>query len=155
MLLKRVMPCLLLKNGALVKTIRFKKEVYIGDPINTVRIFNQKEVDELIFLDIYATANNQKPPFDLIQYISQECFMPFSYGGGIRSLDDVSKLFSLGVEKVAVNAYALENHNFITQISEIYGAQSVIVSIDVKKDFFGNYKVYKKKGKRKTNLTPV
>jgi len=81
--------------------------------------------------------------------------MPFSYGGGIRSLDDVGKLFSLGVEKVAVNSYALENHNFITQISKKYGAQSVIVSIDVKKDFFGHYKVYKNKGKKKINLTPV
>jgi len=155
MLLKRVIPCLLLKNGAIVKTIRFKKEVYIGDPINTVKIYNQKEVDELIFLDINATVNNRSPSFDLIKNISQECFMPFAYGGGIRSLDDVSKLFSLGVEKIIVNTHALENPNFISQISKIYGSQSIIVSIDVKKDFFRNYKVYKKKGRRKTNLTPV
>ena len=147
MLYRRVIPCLLLKNGALVKTIGFRKEKYIGDPINTVRIFNQKEVDELIFLDITATVHNRKPPFDIIQNISQECFMPFSYGGGIRSLDDVKKLFSLGVEKIAINSYAIENHDFITQISNIYGSQSVIVSIDVKK-------VFSHSGTRKTKYNP-
>ena len=155
MLFKRVIPCLLLKNGALVKTVCFKNEKYIGDPINTVRIYNQKEVDELIFLDITATANGNKPPFKLIQHISQECFMPFSYGGGIRSLDDVKKLFSLGVEKVAINSMAMEDYNFITQISQIYGVQSIIVSMDVKKDLWGKYKIYIKNGKRKTKLTPV
>lgn len=103
MLFKIVMPCLLLRNGALVKTIGFRKEKYIGDPINTVRIYNQKEVDELIFLDIIAAAHNKKLSFDIIQNIPKECFMPFSCGGGIRSLDDVKRLFSLGVEKIAIN----------------------------------------------------
>ena len=154
MLYRRVIPCLLLKNGALVKTIGFRKEKYIGDPINTVRIFNQKEVDELIFLDITATVHNRKPPFDIIQNISQECFMPFSYGGGIRSLDDVKKLFSLGVEKIAINSYAIENHDFITQISNIYGSQSVIISIDVKKDFLGRHGVFSHSGTRKTKYNP-
>ena len=154
MLYRRVIPCLLLKNEALVKTIKFRKEKYIGDPINTVRIFNEKEVDELIFLDITATMNNKKPPFDIIHNISKECFMPFSYGGGISSLDDVKKLFSLGVEKIAINSYFAKNHDFITKVSNIYGSQSVIVSIDTKKDFFGRYKVFSRGGRKKIDYSP-
>lgn len=155
MLFKRVIPCLLLKNGALVKTVRFKKPKYIGDAINTVRIYNQKEVDELIFLDINATANGKKPCFELIKHISQECFMPFSYGGGIQSIDDVGCLFSLGVEKISINSSAMKDYGFISEISKIYGAQSVIVSIDAKKDFWGNYKVYTDNGRKKSKLSPV
>ncbi|MDA8739483.1 HisA/HisF-related TIM barrel protein, partial [Luminiphilus sp.] len=100
MLKTRVIPCLLLSNGGLVKTVKFSNPKYIGDPINAVRIFNEKEVDELVFLDIDATKNNSSPNFELLGRISSEAFMPFSYGGGIKSLDQVKKLFALGVEKV-------------------------------------------------------
>lgn len=142
MLLKRVMPCLLLINDALIKTIKFKNPNYIGDPINTVRIFNQKEVDELIFLDISATKNNHNPPFHIISNISQECFMPFSYGGGIKTMEHVDKLFSIGVEKISINNIIFNNPDFITKVAKKYGNQSIIASIDVKKDIWGNYKVY-------------
>lgn len=155
MLRTRVMPSLLLENEGLVKTIQFKKPTYIGDPINSVRIYNELEVDELLFLDIKASANGTPPPFKKIEEIASECFMPFSYGGGIRSLEDVKKLFDLGVEKVALNTIAYEDPNIITQIAKIYGSQSVIVSIDVKKALFSGKRVFVKDGTRKTEFTHV
>lgn len=155
MLYKRVIPCLLLKNQALVKTVKFRDPKYVGDPINTVRIFNNKEVDELIFLDIFASKENKKPPFDLIINISRECFMPFSYGGGIKSIEDVDKLFSIGVEKISLNSVLQTNPEFITKVANKYGSQSVIVSIDVKKDFFGKYKVYHHANNKISNDSPA
>lgn len=109
MLSVRVMPCLLLRRRGLVKTVKFKDAAYIGDPINTVRIFNEMEVDELVFLDITASPENKAPQFDLIEEIANECFMPFGYGGGLRSVDDIHRLFDLGAEKAVLNTVAIKN----------------------------------------------
>lgn len=148
MLRTRIMPCLLLQNNVLVKSIQFKKHKYIGDPINTVRIFNQKEVDELVLLDIEATNNNKGPNFDLISKIVNECFMPVAYGGGIKNVEDVRKLFNIGIEKVVVNSAGFDNPNIIKNLVSEFGSQSIVASIDVKKSFFGKYKVYKNSGKK-------
>ena len=121
MLKTRVIPCLLLKGQGLVKTVKFKNPKYVGDPINAVRIFNDKEVDELIFLDIEATVEGRRPPIKLISEIASECFMPLSYGGGLRDLDDIKTIFNLGVEKVIINSYAIENPDFVREASSRYG----------------------------------
>ena len=142
MLKVRVIPCLLLQNGRLVKTVKFKNPTYIGDPINAVRIFNDKEVDELLFIDIEASIQKRGPDYELIAKISNEVFMPFGYGGGVRSLEDVKKLTRLGVEKVCINSYAIENPDFISQAADISGSQSIVAAVDVKKDFFGKDCVY-------------
>lgn len=155
MLKTRVMPCLLLRGRGLVKTVGFKDAAYVGDPINTVRIYNEKEVDELIFLDITATPEDKPPQFKLIAEIANECFMPFCYGGGVRNVADMQTLFSLGAEKVAVNSYAWEKPEFITEAAERFGSQSVIVSIDVKKGLFGKYQVYARGGRQATGVDPV
>lgn len=155
MLNVRVMPCLLLKEASLVKTVKFKKYNYIGDAINTVKIFNQMEVDELVFLDITATLENRKPNFSLIQDIASECFMPLSYGGGIKDIEDIRKLFRIGVEKVIINSYAFENPTFIKTLSGTFGCQSIIASIDVKRRFGGAYEVYIQGGRKKTGKDPV
>lgn len=155
MLKIRVIPCLLLKDGGLVKTVKFREPIYISDPINAVRIYNEKEVDELIFLDITATSENKKPPFKIISEIASECFMPLTYGGGIRSLEDIKKIFNLGVEKVCINSYAVENPLFIKSASDIFGGQSIVVSIDVKKNLFGKYEVFAFGGRKSTGLDPV
>lgn len=155
MLMTRVMPCLLLKNKGLVKTVKFKEPRYIGDPMNAVRIFNTKEVDELVFLDINATKENKKPNIELIQKISNECFMPFAYGGGIRDLETVKKIFNLGAEKVVINTQAIEKPDFIREVSDVYGNQSVVVSIDVKKSLLGKYEVFSHSKNKSTKLNPV
>lgn len=149
------MPCLLLRNRGLVKTVKFKNPSYVGDPINTIRIFNEKEVDELILLDITATVENKKPNYDVITEVASECFMPFTYGGGIRCVDDVKKIFSLGVEKVAINSYAVENPSYIKELADIFGSQSIVVSIDVKKTLLGKYVVCTNGGKSHTKHDPV
>lgn len=155
MLRTRVIPCLLLQDSVLVKTVKFKNPTYVGDPINTVRIFNEQEVDELVVLGIDVTKNRQEPPYDLIQEIASECFMPFAYGGGIRTLDQAKRLFILGVEKVIINSAAIETPKLISEISRDFGAQSIIVSIDAKKQFFGGYKTYGCGGTSKTAFTPA
>lgn len=156
MILKtRVIPCLLLMNGRLVKTIQFKHPNYVGDPINIVRIFNTKEVDEIVFLDISATPNSRGPDFELIKEIASECFMPLAYGGGITELDQAKKLFNIGVEKIILNSSAAENPNLIEKIADKFGSQSIIVSMDIKKNIFGNYHVYTKCGKQKHRLSPL
>ncbi|NKB23686.1 MAG: glycosyl amidation-associated protein WbuZ [Kiritimatiellae bacterium] len=155
MLKTRVMPCLLLRNRALVKTIRFKDPTYIGDPINTVRIYNEMEVDELIFLDIMATVRHTLPQFGLIEEIASECFMPFSYGGGVSTLDTMKTLFGLGTEKITLNSHAHENPAFITKAADRFGSQSIIVSIDVKKNFWGQYEVYTQGGRNHTGMNPI
>lgn len=137
----RVIPVLLLKNTGLVKTVKFKNSKYVGDPINAVRIFNEKEVDELVFLDIEAGIKNIEPNYKIIKDIASECFMPLSYGGGITNITQVKKLFSLGIEKVVLNTAAIINPNLINEIADIYGSQSVVVSIDVKKSFLGKFQV--------------
>lgn len=155
MLKTRVIPCLLLKGQGLVKTVKFKNPRYVGDPVNAVKIFNDKEVDELIFLDIDATVEGRKPPFKLISEIASECFMPLSYGGGVRDLEDIKTILKLGVEKVILNTYAIENPAFVREASERYGNQSIVVAIDAKRNMFGKYEVFSHAGKRKTRLNLV
>ncbi|MCZ6704122.1 MAG: AglZ/HisF2 family acetamidino modification protein [Ignavibacteria bacterium] len=155
MLKTRVIPCLQIIDNSLVKTVKFKKYSYIGDPINTVRIFNELEVDELCFLDIRATLQEKAVNFDLIQDISDECFMPLSYGGGIKDFDTAKKILSIGFEKLVINTYSFEKPQFITQLADHFGKQSVIGSIDVKRDLLGKYQVCSHDGTIKTKLNPV
>jgi imidazole glycerol-phosphate synthase subunit HisF len=142
MLRTRVIPVLLVKNNGLVKTIKFDKPKYIGDPINAVKIFNDKEVDEMIVLDIEASKLNKKPNFELIKSIAEECFMPLGYGGGINELEDIQRLFAIGVEKVILNTASFTNLNLITEAAKIFGEQSIVVCIDVSKNFWGKYHPY-------------
>jgi cyclase len=142
MLRTRVIPILLLRNKGLVKTIKFDKSKYIGDPINAVKLFNDKEVDELAFIDIDASKERRKPNFNLIKNIATECFMPLSYGGGISALDDIKILINSGVEKVIINTAALNNINLLSQAASIFGDQSIVLSLDIKKNFFGKYQIF-------------
>jgi cyclase len=155
MLTIRVIPCLLLKGEGLVKTVKFKDPKYVGDPINAVKIFNDKEVDELIFLDIDATVEGRKPPFKLISEIASECFMPLSYGGGLNDLEDIKAIFNLGVEKIIINSYAVENPHFINEASKLYGTQSIVVAIDVRKNSAGKYEMFTRGGKKRAGFDPV
>ncbi len=155
MLRTRVIPCLLLKNERLVKTVNFKKYNYIGDPINTVKIFNELEVDELMFLDIFASQDNRDISFNLLKNIANECFIPLSYGGNIKKLDDVKKIFEIGFEKVIINSNAYNNLNFINEIALYFGNQSIVGSIDVKKSFFGKEKIYSHHGMKKQKYDVV
>jgi len=155
MLRPRVIPCLLLRNKGLVKSVKFKDFRYIGDPINAVRIFNAKEADELVFLDINASTENRQLPLDLIEKIGDEAYMPFTVGGGIRSIEDIRTLLSVGAEKVAINSCAVENPQFIRQAADIFGSSTIVVSIDAKKKMFGGYEVYTRGGKKSTGLDPV
>lgn len=141
MLSVRVIPCLLLRNRGLVKTRKFHDPVYVGDPINAVRILNEKEVDELVFLDITATNAGREPDYELISDIAGEAFMPFAYGGGIKNTDEARKLFSLGVEKVIINTAAASDPQLISRIADTAGSQSVVASIDVKRSLLGRYSV--------------
>ncbi|MBI1978603.1 MAG: imidazole glycerol phosphate synthase subunit HisF [Candidatus Aenigmarchaeota archaeon] len=155
MLGTRVFPCLLLRNSSLVKTIKFENPRYIGDPINTVIIYNEKEVDELVFLDITATTENRKPNFQTISEIASECFMPFAYGGGIKTLDDIKQTINLGAEKAVINTQAIKRPQFIKDAASFFGSQSVIVAIDIKKNHLGEYRVYSHSEKKLTGLDPV
>lgn len=132
MLIPRIIPCLLLRRRGLVKTVKFDKPVYLGDPINIVKIFNDKEVDEVVLLDIDATPEQRGPNYNALAEIVSESFVPFAYGGGIRTLDDVKKLFALGIEKVVINSFAMENPDFIRAAAEQVGSQSVVVCLNVK-----------------------
>lgn len=151
----RVIPVLLIQNGGLVKSIKFKNHVYVGDPINAVKIFNEKEVDEIVILDISASKEKRAPNISQISEIAGEAFMPLSYGGGITTLEEVKDILYQGVEKVILNTSALERLDLITQIANQFGSQSAVVSIDVKKDWLGKYKVYRNNGKKKTTLSPI
>jgi cyclase len=155
MLKSRVIPCLQLRNESLVKAIKFGDHKYIGDYINTVRIFNELEVDELCILDIRASFENLLPNFNLLQTISDECFMPLAYGGGLKCLDDVKAIFDIGFEKVSINSEAIRNPKFISEIAQYYGSQAIIASIDVKKSFFGQNTVRYFGTRRKATYTPV
>jgi cyclase len=155
MLNTRVIPCLLLKGQGLVKTVKFKDPKYVGDPINAVKIFNDKEVDELLFLDITATVERKRPPLKVIAEIASECFMPLSYGGGIRTLDDLREIFTVGVEKVCINTHAVDDPSFIGKAADIFGNQSIVVSLDVRKSLFGKYEIYTQSGTKNTKLDPV
>jgi len=155
MLHVRVIPVLLLLNNGLVKTVEFRNPRYIGDPINAVKIFNNKEVDELTFLDINASTKGNGPDFQLLKRISSEAFMPFSYGGGIRNIEDIKQLYGLGIEKIILNSSIINDHSIVSDTSSIAGSSGVVVSIDVKTNLFGNSLVYSFGGKLKTNQDPV
>ncbi|KZW98829.1 imidazole glycerol phosphate synthase [Pseudoalteromonas luteoviolacea] len=153
MLETRVIPCLLLRNESLVKTIKFDKFGYIGDPCNTVRIFNELEVDELVFLDITATNEQRTPNLKLLKDIADECFMPLAYGGGISSLQQAKEIFAIGFEKVILNSHTVSNPELITEIAEHFGNQAVVVSIDVRKSKGGEYQVFSHAGTKKVPYT--
>lgn len=148
MLRHRVIPCLLLKDGGLVKTRRFADPVYVGDPINAIRIFNDKEVDELMVLDIEASRRGREPDFGLIEQFAGECFMPLCYGGGIRTVEQAQRLFAMGVEKVCIQSSALEDMNLIRHIADRFGSQSVLFSIDVRRGLLGGRNVFRHRGCR-------
>jgi imidazole glycerol-phosphate synthase subunit HisF len=151
----RVIPALLIQKGGLVKSVRFKDHKYVGDPINAVKIFNEKEVDELVVLDISATAEKRPPNIKQVKEIAGEAFMPLGYGGGITRLDEIRELIAAGVEKVILNTSAYTNPALVTEGAKYVGSQSVVVSIDVKKNLFGKYKVYIQNAARKTDADPV
>ena len=142
MLVTRLIPVLLLHNESLVKTTNFKNFKYIGDPCNTVRIFNELEVDELIILDILASKNNYSPNLNLLKMMAEESFMPLSYGGGISSISDAKKVFELGFEKIVINSSVIKNPKLIKDLCTYFGSQSIVVSIDIKKNLFGRKYIY-------------
>jgi cyclase len=151
----RVIPVLLLKGDGLYKSQQFKNYRYVGDPINAVRIFNEKEVDELAIIDITASREKRSPNIRKIGEIASEAFMPLSYGGGISHIDEVKQILFNGIEKVIINKAAVANPQLITEISSRFGTQSVVVSIDIKKNWLGKYRVYTENGSHNTDLDPV
>lgn len=155
MLETRLIPVLLLRNESLVKTIQFQKFTYVGDPCNTIRIFNELEVDELIVLDITASKNGKKPEEVLLRNMANECFMPLAYGGGIKSLDDAKLIFSIGYEKVVINTAAIERPLLISELAEHFGSQAIIVSIDFKKDWLNRKSVRSCGGTINNKIDPV
>ncbi len=156
MLRPRIIPCLLIKNGGLVKTVHFDKPKYVGDPINAVRIFNEKEVDELIVVDIDATVQNREPDYSMIKNLASECRMPLCYGGGIKTVDQIDKIISLGVEKVALSAAVLKSPDLISRAAERVGSQSIVAVMDVKKaGLLRRYEVFSHNGTKSSGLDPV
>jgi cyclase len=155
MLRRRIIPALLMRDGGLVKTVKFSKERYIGDPINAVKIFNEKEVDELCLLDIGATIEGRPPAYSEINEIVSEAFMPIGYGGGIQTMDHIERLFKIGVEKVIMNTAAFENESLVKDAANLFGNQSIVISIDIKKDIWGQYKVFTRSGKSKQKIDMI
>ncbi len=154
MLRPRIIPSLLLQENGLVKTVNFKNPKYVGDPINAVKIFNEKEVDELAVFDIDATAKGLEPNYSLIERIANQSRMPLCYGGGVKTIEQAQKIFGLGIEKIALSSAVIENPELITQIADRVGSQSVIVVLDVKKKIFGGYEVFTHNGKNGTGINP-
>jgi cyclase len=155
MLRPRIIPCLLVHKGGLVKTVKFTAPKYVGDPINAVRIFNEKEADELIVVDIDASVESREPDFEMIKNLATECRMPLCYGGGIKTVSQASRIVSLGVEKVAISSVALETPGIVSAMAKELGNQSVVVVLDVKKRVLGSsYDVYTHNGKRNTKRSP-
>lgn len=150
MLRPRIVPCLLVQNGGLVKTVQFGNPKYVGDPINAVKIFNEKQADELIVLDIDATAQGREPNYRLISQFAAECRMPLCYGGGVKTVEQASRIIGLGVEKVAVSSAAVEQPSIVSAMAEAVGGQSVLVVLDVKPAASGGYEVWTHNGKRRT-----
>jgi cyclase len=142
MLKHRVIPALLLRNGGLVKTLKFKEPKYVGDPINAIRIFNEKEVDELMVLDITASKERREPNYALIEEFAGECFMPLAYGGGVTHVEQAARLFGLGVEKICLQTAALKDLTLVNRLAERFGSQSVMVSVDVKRNWLGKAQLY-------------
>ncbi|MGV3684502.1 MAG: AglZ/HisF2 family acetamidino modification protein [Daejeonella sp.] len=155
MLRPRIIPCLLVHDKGLVKTVNFKDPKYLGDPINAVRIFNEKQVDELTILDIDATVQNREPDFKMIEHWASECRMPLCYGGGVKTVQQAQRIFSLGVEKIAMSSGVVNNLDLVSQISQRVGNQSVVVTLDVKRKLFGGYEVYTHNGKIATGKNPL
>lgn len=155
MLNTRVIPILLLQADGLVKTVKFKEAKYVGDPINAIRIFNDKEVDELVFLDISSSKENKEINYELIESLASECFMPLCYGGGIRDVDTIRRILRLGVEKISLNTSAFENPEFVREAVRLFGSSTIVVSLDVKKNIWGNYEVWTNGGTKNTKLSPL
>jgi len=156
MLRSRIIPCLLVHNKGLVKTTEFKDPKYVGDPINAVKIFNEKEVDELIVLDIDATKEKRGPNFDLIRNLAIECRMPFCYGGGVTTVEEAKRIITLGAEKVAISSAAIYDFPLIKKIGDTVGVQSVVIVLDVaKKGIFGSYEIYTENGLKKTGIKVI
>lgn len=155
MLRPRIIPLLLVHNKGLVKTTCFKNPRYVGDPINAVRIFNEKECDELMVLDIDNSVRNLEPDFTMIEKLASECRMPLCYGGGIKTAEQASRIFSLGVEKIALSSAAINNPDLVSDIAKKVGTQSVVVVLDVKKKVLGGYDTYIYNGKRATGMNPL
>lgn len=155
MVIPRVIPCLLLRGWGLVKTRRFRDPLYVGDPVNTIRIFNEKEVDELMLLDIMASREGRGPNFHLISQITSECFMPLAYGGGVTSVEQIAELFSLGVEKVVLNRSAVERPDLVSRAADRFGSQSIVVSIDAWRGRWGGYRVYTLSGTKDAGVEPA
>jgi len=151
----RVIPCLLLQEGGLVKTRRFRDPVYVGDPINAIKIFNDKEVDELVLLDISASRLGRGPAYSVIEDVASECFMPLAYGGGIGSVEQARRIMKLGVEKVILNTCAWERSHVLRDAAREFGAQAVVASIDVRRKLLGRYEVCVANGSRGTGMDPV
>jgi len=146
---------LLLRRRGLVKTVRFARPKYVGDPINVVRIFNDKEVDELILTEIVATRTSSPPDYELLEQIASEAFMPVCYGGGIRSLDEAKRILRLGMEKVAVNTAALEDPFVVRRLADVFGSQCVVASVDVRRSWLGRYEVVSHAGRRVPERDPL
>jgi len=156
MLRPRIIPCLLIQNDGLVKTRNFKEPKYVGDPINAVRIFNEKEVDEIMVIDIDASVRRREPNLEMIKNLAAECRMPLCYGGGVKTIEQVERIISLGVEKVAMSSAAVDAPDILTKAAVAVGSQSIVVVIDVKKDSSGNtYGVFTHNGKRGTRFSPL
>jgi imidazole glycerol-phosphate synthase subunit HisF len=151
----RVIPVLLISKGGLVKSIRFKNYQYVGDPINAVKIFNEKEIDEIVILDVDATREGRGPNMHQVKEIAGEAFIPLAYGGGISKIDEIKEMFYLGVEKVILNCQAIKNPGLINNAAKLVGSQSVVISIDVKKNFLGKYRVFIRNGTENTGIDPV
>lgn len=154
MLLSRIIPCLLVRNKGLVKTIRFREDKYVGDPINAVRIFNEKEADELIVLDIDATAKGREPDMRMIQFWAAQCRMPLCYGGGVKTVEQAKGIIGLGVEKVALSSAAIGRPELVAAIAEEIGNQSVVVVLDVKKSG-ERYEIWTHNATRNTGKCPI
>lgn len=155
MLRPRIIPCLLVHEGGLVKTVGFKNPTYVGDPINAVKIFNEKESDELTVLDIDASANGAEPDYKLIADLAAECRMPLCYGGGVRTAEQAKRIIGLGVEKVSISAAAVQRPEVISEIADAVGRQSVVVVIDYKKRMFGDAEVWTHNGRRNSKRSAI
>ena len=142
MLKKRIIPTLLIKGDELVKSTRYKNHSYVGDPINVIKIFNEKEVDEIIILDIEKSIFNKDPNYELIKDLTSECYMPLTYGGGIKSIEQAEKLFSIGIEKITLNSINYKNLNLMKEITNKFGSQSVIAAVDLNKNIFNKLYLY-------------
>lgn len=151
----RIIPCILLRGNGLYKTVRFKNPVYVGDPINTVRIFNEKEVDEIVLLDFEASRNGRVPDFEKIGEIASEAFMPMSYGGGVTTIEQVKRILALGVEKIILNSAAVETPGLIREMAAAVGSQSVVVAVDAKKNLLGRYQTTWKNTEKSKAIHPV